>query len=121
MPPPDGLKWMAVDFDNTLAQGRYNLATGENGMGPPIPGTLAKCQELVDHGYKIVIHTSRPWFDYEAIEKWLTHYGYPFSAIVCGKLQALGYVDDRNIDHRSPSWLPTHRWPEQEQSTSNHG
>lgn len=105
-PPPHGLKWIAVDFDNTLCQTNYDLQTGENPMGPAIPGTLEKCLELVANGYKIVIHTSRPWYDYEAIEAWLRYHHYPFHSIVCGKLQARGYVDDRNIDHRAESWLP---------------
>lgn len=105
-PPPDGLKWVAVDFDHTLATGLFDLETGQNPIGDPIPGTLGKCRELVTHGYKVVIHTSRPWFDYEAIEAWLDHYGYPYHAIVCGKLQAVAYVDDRNIDMRAASWVP---------------
>jgi len=100
------MKWIAIDFDLTLAANTYDIETGENPMGAPLPGTLGKCRELVDHGYKIVIHTSRPWYDYEVVEAWLMHYGYPFHSIVCGKLQALAYIDDRNIDMRSPSWLP---------------
>lgn len=104
--PPDGIKWIAVDFDNTLCDAPFDAGLGVAVMGQPIPGTLEKCQELVEHGYKIVIHTSRPWYDYEAIEAWLNFYGYPYRSIVCGKLQALAYVDDRNIDHRAESWLP---------------
>lgn len=106
LPPPDGLKWVAVDFDNTLSRCRFNLETGDNLPREPMPGSLRKCRELIEHGYKIVIHTSRPWWDYELIEAWLDHYGYPYSAIVCGKLQAVAYVDDRNIDVNEPSWLP---------------
>lgn len=106
LPPPEGLLWIAVDFDNTLAECHFDLETGINHIGDAIPGALAKCQELADHGYKIIIHTSRPWWDYEAIEEWLNGHGFPYSRIVCGKLMARAYVDDRNIAVNRESWLP---------------
>lgn len=106
VPPPDGLLWVAVDFDNTLAECHFDLETGVNVIGDPMPGARDKCCELFNHGYKIIIHTSRPWWDYEAIEEWLILHDFPFSRIVCGKLMALAYVDDRNILHTAPSWLP---------------
>lgn len=105
-PPPDRhddrLLWIAVDFDNTLA----TTIWPQEGIGEPIESSIEKCHELVKNGYKIVIHTSRPWMDYEAIEWWLTKHDVPFSRIVCGKLMAKAYVDDRNIDMNAESWLP---------------
>ena len=58
---------------------------------------------LVANGYKIIIHTSRAWNEYDIIEKWLDDWKIPHRRIVCGKLFAKYYIDDRNIEFNG-SW-----------------
>ena len=94
----DKLYWLAVDLDGTLAEPIWPQV----GIGAPIPAGINYCREMNDKGMKIVIHTSRSWEDYEGIERWLNDHEVPFKAIVCGKLLALRYVDDRN---EYPDWL----------------
>jgi hypothetical protein len=94
----DDLRWLAVDLDGTLAEPVYPL----RGIGKPIPAGVNYCREMTDKGLRIIIHTSRSWEDYEGIERWLNDHDIPFKAIVCGKLLALRYIDDRG-DY--PSWL----------------
>lgn len=97
------LIWYAVDFDSTISKGTWSIETPNAVPGPPM--NIDKLQELVDAGKKIIIHTSRPWGDYELIESWLNHYEVPFDKIVCGKLLAHRYVDDRAVNADEPSWL----------------
>lgn len=66
------------------------------GIGVPIPKTVKWVKAQVLQGRKIIIHTSRSWADYEAIERWLKDYDIPYTLIVCGKLLAATYLDDRN-------------------------
>lgn len=66
---------------------------------------------LHEQGWKLVIHTSRSWTDYEAIEAWCHHYGLPVSRIVCGKLLGGVMIDDRNVSINSPDWSdPDGEW-----------
>lgn len=105
-PLRDKLIWVGVDLDGTLA---YPLWTPDNptsDIGDPIPESIKKVQELVDNGYKVIVHTSRPWTDYQAIEQWLVHYGIPFKEIQCGKPLYAAYVDDRAVRAEESSWLP---------------
>lgn len=91
---PEKLKWLAVDLDNTLAN---------HGPAPdyvlldPIPENVQKLRECVALGYKIVIHTSRHWELYKEIEEWLDKHSIPYKAIVCGKILAHRYIDDKAI------------------------
>ena len=57
-------------------------------------------------GYKIVVHTSRSWTDFENIEKWCKHNDIPAKHIVPGKLLAAVYVDDRALNDSESSWMP---------------
>lgn len=105
-PPRSELKWAGVDLDGTLAQPVWTPDNPTSDIGDPIWENLAKLDELVEEGFKIVIHTSRPWTDYEAIEAWLNHYGIPFREIQCGKPLYVIYVDDRAREADAWSWLP---------------
>lgn len=102
IPPRDSLIWVAVDLDGTLAE----TAWPEPGIGEPIQENIIKLYELQREGYKIVIHTSRGWEDYELIEAWLHKFYVPYNRIVCGKLLAHRYVDDKAIPATAESWLP---------------
>lgn len=98
------LIWAAVDLDGTLAKSVWTADKPTPQIGDPIKSNVAKVHRLLEAGYKIVIHTSRPWSDYERIESWLRHHGVPFKTIVCGKLLAAVYVDDRAVPAAAPSW-----------------
>lgn len=104
--PRSHLLWAAVDLDGTIAEPVWTPDNPTSEIGPPRWDRVALLRELVDHGYKVVIHTSRPWTDYENIEGWLRHYDIPFRGIVCGKLLAKIYIDDRARWSEATSWLP---------------
>lgn len=101
------LIWAAIDFDGTIASSEYTPDNPTYAIGEPMPKALDKCDELVAVGYKIIIHTARPWSDYEVVESWLNHHGFPWSKIVCGKLLADIYIDDRAYNASLDSWVVT--------------
>jgi len=104
-PPPLGdLKWAGVDLDGTLAEPRWSPGNPTSEIGPPIPRNVNKAIALHDAGWKIVIHTSRGWTDYQAIEAWCEYHGVPIKGIICGKGLFGVMIDDRNVDIDSPDW-----------------
>jgi hypothetical protein len=105
-PPRSNLKWAAIDLDGTLAEPVWTPDNPTAEIGAPILANVGKLRQLVFWGYKIVIHTSRPWTDYEAIEGWLNHHEIPFHKIQPGKILAAIYVDDRARHADAESWLP---------------
>lgn len=92
----DRLGWLAVDFDGTLCESTWSPDNPHAQPGPPIQENVDELRRCVELGWKITIHTSRGWADYNIIEAWLNHYDVPFRRIVCGKLLAHRYIDDRN-------------------------
>lgn len=106
VPQRKNLLWIAVDLDGTLAEPIWTPENPTSAIGDPIKVNVLKLREAVRKGYKVVIHTSRPWSDYEAIEAWLNLHEIPFKAIQCGKLLAAAYVDDRAIHAGASNWTP---------------
>jgi hypothetical protein len=111
VPPRGNLLWAAVDLDGTLAEGVWTADNPTSEIGPVkvyADGKTArdKCIELVEAGYKIVIHTARGYTDLENIERWLEFHQIPYRQVVCGKLLAAVYIDDRNRDIEEESWVP---------------
>jgi hydroxymethylpyrimidine pyrophosphatase-like HAD family hydrolase len=106
IPPRASLNWLAIDLDGTLAEPLWTAENPTSEIGAPIQRNLIKLREAVRSGYKAVIHTSRPWTDYEAIEYWLNQNEIPFRAIQCGKLLAAAYIDDRAIHAEQWNWRP---------------
>lgn len=106
VPQRDRLIWLAVDLDGTLAEPLWTPGNPTHAIGDPIPLNVVKLREAERQGYKPVIHTSRPWTDYEAIEAWLRLHGIPFRGIVCGKILAAAYVDDRAVHANDSVWTP---------------
>ena len=100
------LLWIGVDLDGTLATPLWTPENPTSEIGDPIWENIEKLQEAVSAGYKPIVHTSRPWTDYEAIENWLHHYGVPFREIQCGKPLYAAYIDDRAIRADAESWVP---------------
>lgn len=107
--PRTDLIWAAVDLDGTIAEGVWTPESSGREIGDPIWWNVWKTDALRDSGYKIVIHTSRGWEHYEAIESWLEHYGIVYDNIVCGKLLAAVYIDDRARHAEAASWLPNEK------------
>ena len=93
--PSDNFKWLAVDFDQTIA---HNSGYPNFIPTTPLEGCKEAIDTLVSRGYKIIIHTARPWADYDNIEKWCIENSITFRRIVCGKLLAKIYIDDKNFN-----------------------
>lgn len=103
-PPRSDLKWLAVDLDGTLAEPVWTPESPGPEVGDPIEKNVAKVRAAVGRGYKIIIHTSRSWTDYEFVESWLIFHEIPWHRIVCGKLLAAAYIDDRAVHESADSW-----------------
>lgn len=87
------LRWLGIDLDHTVAYSDYP----DFKLKRPIKGAKEAMDKLNKSGWKIIIYTSRAWAEYDIIEKWLNKNKIPFRRIVCGKLFAKYYIDDRNI------------------------
>lgn len=90
-----------IDFDGVLAKSIWP----HRGIGLPIIRNHDKLREVAEAGYKVVIHTARPWSDYEMIVSWLDKFDLPYTAVVCGKFLAYKYVDDKAINSEEVTWL----------------
>ena len=99
------LKWLAIDLDRTIAE---NSPYPEYNLLKPIKEAALFLQQLTLDGWKIIIYTSRPWSDYDKVEKWLNKYKIPFRRIVCGKLLAKYFIDDRAIEFKG-DWSEVYR------------
>ena len=104
-PARDRLLWAGIDLDGTLAKPVWTAANPTSDIGEPIWENVEKVRALHEEGFKIVIHTSRPDTDFEAIEAWLNYYGIPFKGIRTGKPLFAVYVDDRAVHADHPDWL----------------
>lgn len=105
-PPRTELIWCAIDLDGTLAEGVWTPESNGRDIGKPIDRNVRKLEELRWGGYKIVVHTARGWEHYQAIESWLDFHCISYDRIVCGKLLAAVYVDDRAVESEQLSWHP---------------
>lgn len=87
----DELKWIIVDFDNTIANN-----SGYPDFEPlePTEGAKEALEEITRRGFKIIVWTARHYSDYEKIEHWLEQHEIPFRGIVCGKVLGKYMIDD---------------------------
>ncbi len=83
-----------VDFDGTLC----NTSWGETGwvMGEPMRDVIDAVNNAHNAGNEIVIFTSRPRREWEAVRSFLTENGVLFDK-VRHKPLAKGYIDDRGL------------------------
>lgn len=88
------LKWLGVDLDDTIATSKYPKFK----LGKPINGSKEALDKLTKNGWKVIIYTSRPWNEYDVVERWLIKWSIPFRRIICGKLLPRIFIDDRNIE-----------------------
>lgn len=100
------LRWYGVDLDGTLSSPLWTPENPTAEIGDPILENVEKLHEVVKAGFKIVIHTSRPWTDHENVATWLEYWGIPYREIQMGKPLYRAYVDDRAIPADAESWLP---------------
>jgi len=102
------LKWVAVDLDDTLAEGSWAPGETDFRIGEPIETNIAKLEKVVTAGYKIAIYTARPYSHYQLIETWAKEKipQIPIRAIVCGKLLFRWFIDDKAVNVTTESWLP---------------
>lgn len=101
------LRWIGVDLDGTLAEPLWTPENPTTDIGSPMHSNIRKLKVAVNQGYKAVIHTSRPWTEYEAVESWLRYHDVPFREIQMGKPLYKTYVDDRAVHESSPDWTRT--------------
>ncbi len=103
-PPRSDLRWLGIDLDGTLAEPLWTPENPTTDIGEPIWENVEKARHAVDQGFKLFIHTSRPWTDYETIKNWLEHYKIEFKEIQCGKPLFRTYVDDRAVNADDMDW-----------------
>jgi hypothetical protein len=106
IPPRSKLLWVGVDLDGTLAEPLWTPENPTSEIGNPIWRNVEKVRDLAAAGYKIIIHTSRAWTDYEAIEAWCNWVQIPIKEIQCGKPLYAAYIDDRAINADDRDWFP---------------
>ena len=90
------LKWYGTDLDGTLVETFPPEFDLENAK--PISENCKFIRKVAKEGWKIIIYTARPSFEYIDIEKWLKKYRIPFRQIVTGKTLCKYYFDDKAIN-----------------------
>lgn len=106
IPPRDEFIWYGVDLDGTLAEAVWDRDNPDSwfAVGEPIWENLIKLSAVKVRGYKIMIHSARPWDHYELVEEWLKYYDIPFDGIVLGKFNCYRFVDDKAINADAEVW-----------------
>lgn len=105
-PPNTGLTFVAIDLDGTLSEGIWTPDNPTSEIGAPRWVNVSKAELLRSKGWQIAIHTARPWGDYGSIVEWCHFWEIPFDIIVCGKILAAAYIDDRAIHESAADWMP---------------
>lgn len=84
---------LLVDFDGVLHAYRRGWADG-TAYDPPMPGAWDAVQALLEHGYDLVVFSTRPAAQ---IEPWLERYGFPPLRVTDQKEPAVALIDDRAV------------------------
>lgn len=100
------LEIVAVDLDGTLAEQVWTLDNPTDEIGDPIWKNVEKLRQLRASGWKVIIHTARHWHHYAAIISWLDWWDIKHDGVVCAKIQAAAYIDDRAIHADDEDWHP---------------
>ena len=81
-------KIIAVDFDGVI----YD-------RGREVPGANYALQEIIDRGYRLVIHTlrARTPSGTSYVAEWLDEHDLPYHDITAIKPDAICYIDDRAV------------------------
>ncbi len=87
-------KWtVSVDLDGVLAE---LTSPDKYSSAKPIRENINKVNTLYEKGVRVVIYTSRGWYNYDATKAWLDRQGVKYTELVMGKLWANYYIDDLN-------------------------
>jgi hydroxymethylpyrimidine pyrophosphatase-like HAD family hydrolase len=84
---------IAFDLDGTLARETPGKEGGE--IGEPIFPNIDLAMKWMREGNLVFIFTARGWWEYEVIRSWMEKNGLKDAVLVCGKLHADIYFDDR--------------------------
>ena len=89
---------VAVDLDKTLCLGE-SFTENDCLQAIPIPEMIYAVNNKIYKNGKcfVIIYTARREFLRNATEFWLKKYRVRYHALVCGKLWANYYIDDRNV------------------------
>lgn len=98
MPKP---KTLAIDFDGVVHD--YKNPLPGKRMGAPFSGAEEAIDDLIQRGYKIVIHTTKATTPEgkQAVEDWLDHYTIDHHEVTAVKPDAEFYIDDKAITHHT--------------------
>jgi hypothetical protein len=94
----DNLRWVCVDWDNTIVNTTYDGV--HYNINSIIGGAREALKKITEAGFKIIIYTARPWSDYIVIENYCLKNKLSFSRIICGKPLFKVCIDDRNIEFK---------------------
>lgn len=92
------LKWLLIDFDDTIAK---NTGYPDYKLIEPLDGAYTALKRFAEHGFKVTVYTARPWNEYELIEDFMKKYGLEYRRIICGKPLGRWIVDDRNKEFKN--------------------
>ena len=82
-----------VDFDGVIHAYSRGWSDG-TAYDSPLPGAKEALQAMVDHGYEVVIFSTR---SSGQILEWLRLHGFPRYRVTDQKLPAIAIIDDRAI------------------------
>lgn len=87
------MKKIAFDLDGTLAKVNPDKEGGE--IGEVIHPNIDLAIRWMQEGNLVFIFTARGWWEYVDIRAWMEKNGLKDAILVCGKLHADIYFDDR--------------------------
>jgi hypothetical protein len=106
------MKTVSLDFDGVIHSYTSKWTVAHHIPDPPVPGAIEMIKEYIDHGFKLVIQTTRAHTHegIAAIEKYLKDNGLADSylgriTITDQKLAAVMYIDDRG--YHFEGYFPT--------------
>lgn len=87
---------IACDLDGTLCEGEA-FSDIDCINAKPIWKMIKKINALHRKGNFIIIYTARKEYLRNATEYWLKKHQVEYNVLVCGKMWATVYIDDRNL------------------------
>jgi len=90
---------IAIDFDGVIHIYTQRWLAPEVISDGPTPGALEAVKAYLEHGFDVVIFSSRAKSEEgkKAIYDWLREHGFPSLLVTAEKPQAIVYMDDRGL------------------------